>query len=54
MGYSVGWYSKDDEIKTEFPDINLGLDFNDKIVLNVYDGDWEQKTGFMRDVVGKI
>lgn len=54
MGHSIRWYSEDMGEKQEFPDIDWGLKFNDDTCLNVYNGDWEQETGFMRDMVSEI
>lgn len=50
MGQSIRWYSEKGENQTSFPDIDWGLKFNDELCLNVYNGDWEQETGFTRDM----
>ena len=54
MGHSIRWYSEDTGKNTDFPDIDWGLKFNDDTCLNVYNGDWEQETGFFRDMIGEI
>ena len=51
MGHSIRWYSEDKGEKTEFPDLKWGLEFNDKNCINTFSGDWEQETGFSRDMV---
>lgn len=54
MGHSIRWYSEDTGKKSDFPNIDWGLKFNDKTCLDVYNGDWEQETGFFRDMIGEI
>ena len=54
MGHSIRWYSEKSEKETSFPDINWNLDINDSNCLNVRSGDWEQETGFRRDMVSEI
>lgn len=54
MGHSIRWYSEDTGKNADFPDIDWGLKFNDDTCLNVYNGDWEQETGFFRDMIGEI
>ncbi len=54
MGHSIRWYSEKEPQPSSFPDIRLGLDFNDRNYLNVYNGDWEQETGFYRDMADDI
>ena len=51
MGHSIRWYSEKSEKGREFPDIDWGLKFSDENCLDVYSGDWEQETGFARDMV---
>lgn len=54
MGHSIRWYSEENETKTEFPDIDWNLKFNEQSFLDCYSGDWEQETGFTRDMVSEI
>ena len=54
MGHSIRWYSQKEEEPTDFPDIDWNLHFDDNTCLNVYNGDWEQETGFSRDMVNEI
>lgn len=51
MGHSIRWYSEENREEKEFPDIDWGLKFNDENCLDVYSGDWEQETGFARNMV---
>lgn len=53
MGHSIRWYSEKSD-NTAFPDIDWGINFNDETCLNVFNGDWEQETGFRRDMVKDI
>ncbi len=53
MGHSLRWYAEKSAAST-FPDINWGLEFDDNTCLNVCNGDWEQETGFRRDMVDEI
>lgn len=54
MGHSIRWYSVESAEQTDFPDIDLNLNFNDDSCLNCKSGDWEQETGFSRDMVTEI
>lgn len=51
MGQSIRWYSEKTDKIVDFPDIDWGLKFDDQTCLNVYNGDWEQETGFTRNMV---
>ena len=51
MGQSIRWYTEKNDQETYFPDVDWGLKFNDDTCLNVYNGDWEQETGFTRNMV---
>ena len=51
MGQSIRWYSEESGRETEFPDLDWGLKFDDDTCLDVMDGDWEQETGFSRNMV---
>ncbi len=53
MGHSLRWYTEK-STASAFPDIDWGLEFDDDTCLNVYNGDWEQETGFSRDMVDEI
>ncbi len=54
MGHSIRWYSEEEENETDFPDIDWNLKFSDESCLNCVSGDWEQETGFTRDMVSEI
>lgn len=51
MGQSIRWYSEEEEEECPFPDLDWGLDFDEDSYLNCKSGDWEQETGFTRDMV---
>ncbi len=51
MGHSIRWYSEQTEEETAFPDIDWNLHFDEDSYLNCFSGDWEQETGFTRDMV---
>ena len=51
MGQSIKWYSEETDSPAPFPDIDWGLKFTDDTCLNCVVGDWEQETGFRRDMV---
>lgn len=53
MGHSLRWYSERCE-GAEFPDFDWNLKFNDQTFLNCLSGDWEQETGFRRNMVSEI
>ncbi len=54
MGHSIRWYSEEGDEETAFPDLDWNLPFDDETCLNVPNGDWEQETGFSRDMVKEI
>ncbi len=54
MGHSIRWHSEKTTDYADFPDINWNLKFNDDSCLNCTSGDWEQETGFTRDMVDEI
>lgn len=54
MGHSIRWYSEKTERPTTFPDLDWNLSFDDETCLNNRNGDWEQETGFTRDMVREI
>lgn len=54
MGHSIRWYSEEGNDIDNFPDIDLNLKFDDDSCLNCTSGDWEQETGFTRDMVTEI
>ncbi|MBO5090285.1 MAG: FAD-dependent oxidoreductase [Clostridia bacterium] len=51
MGHSIRWCTKGEENYVDFPDIDWGLKFDDDSCLNCFSGDWEQETGFTKDMV---
>lgn len=54
MGHSIRWYAERVDSAAPFPDVDWGLRLSDETCLNVYNGDWEQETGFSRDMVREI
>lgn len=54
MGHSIRWYSEEEAEETSFPDIDWGMNFTDENCLKNKRGDWEQETGFYRDMIGEI
>ena len=54
MGHSIRWYTEKTDAPSDFPDIGWGLALDDTTYLNVYNGDWEQETGFGRDMADDI
>ena len=53
MGQSIRWYSEETDKYVEFPKIDWNLKFDDASCLNSTLGDWEQETGFTRDMVAE-
>ena len=53
MGHSIRWYSEEREHSVDFPELDWGLNFTDDSCLNCISGDWEQESGFRRDMVGE-
>jgi hypothetical protein len=51
MGHSIRWYSVQKNNPSPFPSLNWNLHFDDTSYLNCVSGDWEQETGFTRDMV---
>lgn len=51
MGQSIRWYTEECKEKADFPDVNFGLAFTDESCLDCTSGDWEQESGFTRDMV---
>ena len=51
MGQSIKWYSEETDAPVPFPDIDWGLKFTDESCLNCIVGDWEQETGFTKNMV---
>jgi len=54
MGHSIRWYSVKKDYPVSFPDIDWNLKFDDNSCLNCLSGDWEQETGFTKDMVNDI
>lgn len=51
MGQSIRWYSEEQESECGFPDLDWNLSFDETSYLNCFSGDWEQETGFTRDML---
>ena len=51
MGHSIRWYSVKVSAPSRFPDLDWNLRFDETSYLNCFSGDWEQETGFTRDMV---
>jgi len=54
MGHSVRWYSEETDKEELFPKLDWNMSFTDENCLDVVNGDWEQETGFTRDMVSEI
>jgi hypothetical protein len=50
MGQSIRWYSENKGYKTDFPDFDTGMFKSEEDCLHVLNGDWEQETGFRRNM----
>ncbi len=50
MGQSIRWYSEEKESEQSFPDIAWGLPITEESCLHVNCGDWEQESGFRRQM----
>lgn len=50
MGQSLRWYSKKHSDAQPFPEIDWGAPFTEETCYHVLNGDWEQETGFRRDM----
>ena len=50
MGHSMRWYSKHQAKAVAFPDVDFGFGFDDTTCLDVFNGDWEQESGFRRNM----
>ena len=50
MGMTVTWYSEKTDKKDEFPDIDWGIEFDEKSSYKVFGGDWEWEAGQYRDM----
>ena len=51
MGQSIRWYSEEQPEACSFPDLDWNLHFDENSYLNCLSGDWEQETGFTRDMI---
>ena len=51
MGQSIRWYSEEQAEPCGFPVLDWGLHFDEDSYLNCLSGDWEQETGFERDML---
>ncbi len=54
MGHSIRWLALNKGEKCDFPDIDWGLHFDEDTYLKCFCGDWEQETGFNRNMVEEI
>ncbi len=50
MGHSLRWYSEKKAEDQPFPQIDWGVKFTEGTCYHVLNGDWEQETGFRRDM----
>ncbi len=50
MGHSLRWYSEKKDTVQAFPEIDWGIPFTEDTCYHVLNGDWEQETGFRRDM----
>ena len=50
MGHSLRWYAERKTAEQIFPQIDWGLPFTEETCYHVRNGDWEQETGFRRDM----
>ena len=50
MGHSLRWYSEKKETPQPFPQIDWAIPFTEETCYHVLNGDWEQETGFRRDM----
>jgi len=50
MGHSIRWYSEETKEPSQFPDLDWNLPFDEASYLRCVSGDWEQETGFTRDM----
>jgi len=50
MGHSIRWYSVQQPAPCSFPDLDWNLTFDENSYLNCYCGNWEQETGFTRNM----
>lgn len=53
MGQSIRWYTEERDSEVDFPDVDFGLKLTDESCLDCASGDWEQETGFTRDMVAE-
>lgn len=50
MGQSIRWYTEKKGYKTDFPEFDTGFFKREEDCLHVLNGDWEQESGFRRDM----
>lgn len=53
MGQSIRWYSENTGKKTDFPEFDTGFFKCETDCLHVKNGDWEQESGFRRDMANE-
>ena len=54
MGQSIRWYTEETDTFVDFPMVDWNLKFDDASCLNCTSGDWEQETGFTKDMVADV
>lgn len=50
MGQSIRWYTERHQHDTSFPEFDTGMFKSEEDCLHVLNGDWEQETGFRRNM----
>lgn len=50
MGHSIRWYSEEMQEEVPFPEFDTGMFQSDEDCLHILNGDWEQETGFRRNM----
>lgn len=50
MGMTITWFSEESEDIQDFPDIDWGIEFDEKRCYRVFEGDWEWEVGQFRDM----
>lgn len=54
MGSSVQWFAKKLDLKSDFPDIKWGLEWNEEKLARVTRGDWDWETGMNKNQITAI
>lgn len=50
MGQSIRWYTEDCGRPVDFPDIDFAIPFTEQDCFHTFNGDWEQESGFRRQM----